>query len=36
MRIWHFPHHKHLSDDVIGCEKHDIEQVVREAMEAQG
>jgi len=31
-----FPHHKHLSDDVIGCEKPDIEQVVREAMEAQG
>ena len=30
-----FPHHKHLSDDVIGCEKPDIEQVVREAMEAQ-
>ena len=31
-----FPHHKHLSDDVIGYEKPDIEQVVREAMEAQG
>ena len=31
-----FPHHKHLSDEVIGCEKPDIEQVVREAMEAQG
>ena len=30
------PHHKHQSDDVIGCEKSDIEQVVREAMEAQG
>jgi hypothetical protein len=36
MRLWRFPHHKHLSDDVIGCEKPDIEQVVREAMEAQG
>jgi Family of unknown function (DUF6516) len=31
-----FRHHKHLSDDVIGCGKPDIEQVVREAMEAQG
>jgi hypothetical protein len=31
-----FPHHKHLSDDVIGCEKPNIEQVVREAMEVQG
>jgi len=31
-----FPHHKHRSDDVIGCEKPDIEQVVREAMAAQG
>jgi hypothetical protein len=31
-----FPHHKHLSDDVIGCEKPDIERVVREAMEVQG
>ena len=31
-----FPHHKHLSDDVIGCEKPDIEQVVREAIEARG
>jgi hypothetical protein len=31
-----FPHHKHRSDGVIGCEKPDIEQVVREAMEAQG
>ena len=31
-----FPHHKHLSDDVIGCEKPGIEQVVREAMEVQG
>ena len=28
--------HKHLSDDVIGCEKPDVEQVVQEAMEAQG
>ncbi len=31
-----FPHHKHLSDDVIGGEKPDVEQVVQEAMEAQG
>lgn len=31
-----FPHHKHLPDDVIGCEKPDIEQVVQEAMAAQG
>jgi hypothetical protein len=31
-----FPHHKRLSNGVIGCEKPDIEQVVREAMEAQG
>ena len=31
-----FPHHKHLSDDVIGCEKPDVEQVVREALEEQG
>jgi Family of unknown function (DUF6516) len=31
-----FPHHRHLFDDVIGCEKPDIEQVVREDMEAQG
>jgi len=31
-----FPHHKHLSGDVIGCEKPDIEQVVREAVAAQG
>jgi len=31
-----FPHHKHLSDDVIACEKPDVEQVVQEAMEAQG
>jgi len=30
-----FPHHNHRSDDVIGCEKPDIEQVVREAMAAQ-
>jgi hypothetical protein len=30
-----FQHHKHLSDDVISCEKPDIEQVVREAMEVQ-
>ena len=34
--LQNFPHHKHLSGDVIGCEKPDIEQVVREAMEAQG
>jgi hypothetical protein len=27
-----FPHHKHLPDEVIGCEKPDIEQVVQEAM----
>jgi hypothetical protein len=31
-----FPHHKHLPDDVIGCEKPDLEQVMQEAMEAQG
>ena len=31
-----FPHHKHLPDDVIACEKPDVEQVVQEAMEAQG
>jgi hypothetical protein len=31
-----FPHHKHLPDDVMGCEKPDIEQAVREAMEARG
>lgn len=31
-----FPHYKHLSDDVISRERPDIEQVVREAMEAQG
>jgi hypothetical protein len=31
-----FPHHKQRSDDVIGCGKPDIEQVVREAMAAQG
>ena|SRR6266540_3515112 len=30
------PHHKHRSDDVIGCEKPDLEPVVREAMAAQG
>ena len=30
-----FPHHKHLSDDVIGCDKPDVEHVVQEAMEAQ-
>lgn len=27
-----FPHHKHLPDEVIGCEKPGIEQVVQEAM----
>jgi hypothetical protein len=32
----HFPHHTHRSDDVIGCEKPAMEQVVREAMAAQG
>ena len=31
-----FPHHKHLSNDVIGCEKPDIAQAVREALEVQG
>ena len=31
-----FPHHKHLSGGVIGCEKPEIEQVVQEAMEALG
>jgi hypothetical protein len=31
-----FPHHKHLSHDVMGCEKPDMEQVVQEAMAAQG
>jgi hypothetical protein len=36
LRLPNFPHHKHLSDDVIGCEKPNIELVVREAMEAQG
>ena len=30
-----FPHHKHLPDDVIACEKPDVEQVVQEAMVAQ-
>jgi Family of unknown function (DUF6516) len=34
--IPNFPHHTHLSDDVIGCEKPDIEQAVQEAMAAQG
>lgn len=29
-----FPHYKHLSNDVIGCKKPNIEQVVQEAMEA--
>jgi hypothetical protein len=32
----HFPHHKHLPDDVIGCEKPDIAQVVQEAIAAHG
>jgi Family of unknown function (DUF6516) len=32
----HFPHHKHRPDDVIGCEKPDIAQVVQEAMAVQG
>ena len=31
-----FPRHKHLPNGVIGCEKPDIESVVREAMEVQG
>jgi hypothetical protein len=31
-----FPHHKHLPNDVIACEKPDVEQVMQEAMEAQG
>jgi hypothetical protein len=26
---------RHLSDDVIGCDKPDIEHIVQEAMEAQ-
>lgn len=28
-----FPHHKHLPDSVIACEKPDIAQVLQEAME---
>lgn len=31
-----FPHHKHLPNHVIASDKPDIEQVVREAMEASG
>jgi hypothetical protein len=31
----YFPHHKHLADNVLGCEKPDIEQVVSEARNIQ-
>jgi hypothetical protein len=31
-----FPHHKHLFDDVIACEKPDIADVLQEVMELLG
>lgn len=31
-----FPHHKHLPNDVIASDQPDIEQVVREAIDASG
>lgn len=31
-----FPHHKHLPDEVIACQKPDIGEVIREAIDSNG